>query len=46
MFRLVRRLKADSNEVDGGRCMRGCDGKLCFSEKERLKSEGIIWKGS
>ena len=33
-------LYTDSNEVDGGRCMRGSDGKLCFSEKER----GKVWK--
>ena len=35
MFRLVRGLKTDSKEVEGGRCMRGRDGKPCFSEKER-----------
>ena len=35
MFTLVRGLKTDSEEVEGGRCMRGSDGKLCFSEKER-----------
>ena len=40
MFWLVRGLKADSKEVEGGRCMRGSDGKLCFSEKE----SGIVWK--
>ena len=34
MFRLAKGLKTDSKEVDGGRCMRGSDGKLCFSEKE------------
>ena len=38
MFRLVKRLKTDSNEVEGGRYMR-TDGKLCFSEKER----GNVW---
>ena len=32
MFRLVKRLKIDSKEVEGGRCMRGSDRKLCFSE--------------
>ena len=37
MFRLVKGLKTDSKEVEGGRCMRGSDGKLCFSEKERGK---------
>ena len=39
MFKLVKGLKT-SNEVEGGRCMRGRDGKLCFSEKER----GKVWK--
>ena len=37
MSRLVKGLKTDSREVEGGRCMRGSDGKLCFSEKERDK---------
>ena len=37
MLRLVKGLKTDSKEVEGGRCMRGSDGKLCFSEKERGK---------
>ena len=32
--------------VKGGRCMRGSDEQLCFSEKERGMSGGIIWKGS
>ena len=41
MFRLVKELKIDSKDVKGGRCMRGSNGKLCFSEKER----GKIWKG-
>ena len=40
MFRLVKRLKSDSKEVEGGRCTRGSGGKLCFSEKER----GNVWK--
>ena len=31
---------ADSKLVDGGRCMRGIDGKLCFSEQE----SGKVWK--
>ena len=37
MFRLVRGLKTDSKEVEGGRCMRGSGRKLCFSETERGK---------
>ena len=40
MFRLVLGLKTDRNEVEGGRCMRGSDGKMCFTEKER----GKVWK--
>ena len=40
MFGLVKGLKTDSKEVKSGRCMRGSDGKLCFSEKERHK----VWK--
>ena len=40
MLRLVKRLKGDSKEVEGGRCMRGSNGRLCFSEKER----GKVWK--
>ena len=40
MFRLVISLKIDSKEVEWGRCMRGSDGKLCFSEKIRNK----VWK--
>ena len=40
MFRQVKELKNDSKEVEGGRCMRRSDGKLCFSEKER----GKVWK--
>ena len=37
MFRLVKGLKTDSKEVEGERCMRGSDGKLCFHVKERGK---------
>ena len=40
MFNLVKGLKTDSKKVEGGRCSRGSDGKLCFSEKER----GKVWK--
>ena len=44
MLRLVKGLKTDHKEVEGGRCMRGNDGKLCFSEKER--GNVLKWKGS
>ena len=37
MFRLVKGLETHSKEFEGGRCMRGSGGKLCFSEKERGK---------
>ena len=40
MFWLVEGLKTDSKEVEGGRCMRGSDGKLCFSDKEG----GKVWR--
>ena len=40
MLRLVKGLKTDSNQVEKGRCMRGSDETLCFSEKER----GKVWK--
>ena len=40
MVRLEKELKTDSKEVEGGKCMRGSGGKLCYSEKER----GNLWK--
>ena len=40
MFRLVIGLKTNSTEIEGGRCRRGCNGKLCLSERER----GKVWK--
>ena len=42
MFRLVKGLKNDSKEAECGRRMRGNDGKLCFSEKERGNT--LVWK--
>ena len=33
----LRGLKTDGKEVEGGRCMRGSDEKLCFCEEERCK---------
>ena len=35
IFGLVTVLKVDSEEVDGGRCVRGRDGTLCFNAKDR-----------
>ena len=40
MLRLVKGLKTDCKEVEGGRCVRGNDGKKCLSERER----GKVWK--
>ena len=40
VFRLVRRMKIESTDVVGGRCMRGNDGTLYLSEKDRAK----LWK--
>ena len=40
MLRLVKGQKTDSKEVEGGRCMRGSGGKLCFI----LKETGKVWK--
>ena len=37
MFRLVSVLMIDSKDVEGGSCLKGIDGKVCFSEKERGK---------
>ena len=36
----MKSLKKDGRDVAGGRCMRGTDGKLNFSEKDR----GRVWK--
>ena len=38
MLRLGKELKTDSNEVNGGRRMRGSHERLCFSDKERGKA--------
>ena len=43
MFRLVKGIKFDSKEVEVGIYIRGSDGKLCFSEKER-SLEGLYGK--
>ena len=32
-------MKKDGNDIEGGRCMRGKDGRLGFSEKDRKR----IW---
>ena len=40
MFKLVKSLKKDGKDVEGERYMRGRDGRLSFSEKDRAK----VWK--
>ena len=45
MFRLVKGLKTDSKEVEGGRCMGGSYEKLCFCENKRgkVRKEYVEW---
>ena len=40
VFKLMKSMKKDGKDVEGGRCMRGSDGRLNFSEKDR----GKVWK--
>ena len=40
VFKLVKSMKMDGNDVEGGRCMRGSDGRLNFSKKDR----GRVWR--
>ena len=40
MFKLVKLVKKDGKDVEGGRCMKGSDRRLNFSEKDR----GRVWK--
>ena len=40
MFKLVKSMKKDGKDVEPGRCMRGSDGRLSFTEKDR----GKVWK--
>lgn len=40
VFKFVKSMKKDGKDVEGGRCMRGSDGRLSFSEKDR----GRVWK--
>ena len=39
VFKLVKSMKKDGKDVEGGRCMKGSDGRLSFSEKDR----GKVW---
>ena len=40
VFKFVKSIKRDGKDIEGGRCMRGRDGRLGFSEEDR----GKIWK--
>ena len=40
VFYLLRRMKKKGNDVEGGKCFRGRDGRLCFTEEDRAKT----WK--
>ena len=40
VFRLVRKMKIESTDVFGGRCMKGKDGTLHLNERDRAK----LWK--
>ena len=37
---VVKSVKKDRKDVEGGRCMRGSDSGLSFSEKDK----GKVWK--
>ena len=37
VFKLVKSMKKDGKDFEGGRCMRGSDGRLNFSEKENME---------
>ena len=41
VFKLVKSMKKNGKDVEGGRCMRGSDERLNFSKKGR----GRVWKG-
>ena len=40
IFTLVKFMKKDGKDIEGDRCVRGKDGRLGFSEKDRKR----IWK--
>ena len=40
VFYFLRGMKKEGKDVEGGRCLRGGDGRLGFSEEDRVK----IWK--
>ena len=40
VLKMLKSMKRDGRDVEGGRCVRGSDGKLSFSEKDG----GRVWK--
>ena len=44
IYTLVKFMKKDGKDIEGGRCMRGKDGKLDFIEKDRKKYGKITWR--
>ena len=40
LFKLVKSMKKNGKDVEGGRCMRGSEGRLNFSDIDR----GKVWK--
>ena len=46
-FKFVKLIKKEGKDVEGGRCMRGRDGRLAFSDKNMSKKYGrITWSRS
>ena len=40
VFRLVRKIKIECTDIDGGRCLRGNDGRPFLAEEDREK----LWR--
>ena len=46
VFYFLRRMKKEENDVEGGRCLIGRDGRLDFIEEDRTKFGRNTWKRS
>ena len=46
IFFFLRRMKKEGQNMEGGRCFRGRDGRLDFIEKDREKFGRNTWKRS
>ena len=46
VFKLVKCMKKDGKDVDEERCIRGRDGRLAFSEKDRAEYGENTWSKS